>query len=130
MAGKIVADTLENSTAGSIATNYVVEGSAKAWHQFNGTGTVTTLDSFNISSLTDNAAGNYTSLFVNSMSNQYYSPSGSCVGSSVSNFWSYFTSNGSNADIATSSIRFQLVHYTASSNDQNRVNVSIHGDLA
>ena len=29
--GKIVADTLEHSTAGSIATNYVVEGSAKAW---------------------------------------------------------------------------------------------------
>ena len=27
MAGKIVADTLEHSTAGSIATNYVVEGS-------------------------------------------------------------------------------------------------------
>ena len=31
MAGKIVADTLEHSTAGSIATNYVVEGSLKAW---------------------------------------------------------------------------------------------------
>ena len=31
MAGKIIADTLEHSTAGSIATNYVVEGSAKAW---------------------------------------------------------------------------------------------------
>jgi hypothetical protein len=29
MAGKIVADTLEHSTAGSIATNYVVEGSAQ-----------------------------------------------------------------------------------------------------
>jgi hypothetical protein len=30
MAGTIVADTLTHSTAGSIATNYVVEGSAKA----------------------------------------------------------------------------------------------------
>ena len=35
MAGKIVADTLEHSTAGSIATNYVVEGSAKAWLNYN-----------------------------------------------------------------------------------------------
>ena len=32
MAGKIIADTLEHSTAGSVDRNqYVVNGSAKAW---------------------------------------------------------------------------------------------------
>ena len=31
MAGKIIADTLEHSTAGSVTTDYVVNGSAKAW---------------------------------------------------------------------------------------------------
>ena len=35
MAGKIVADTLEHSTAGSIATNYLVEGSSKAWYHLD-----------------------------------------------------------------------------------------------
>ena len=59
MAGKIVADTLEHSTAGSIATNYVVEGSAKAWVNFNGTGTIASRDSLNLSSLTDNGTGIY-----------------------------------------------------------------------
>ena len=59
MAGKIVADTLEHSTAGSIATNYVVEGSAKAWVNFNGTGTVVARDSLNLSSLDDDGTGQY-----------------------------------------------------------------------
>ncbi len=40
MAGKIVADTLEHSTAGSIATNFVVNGSAKAWCQLDATNTI------------------------------------------------------------------------------------------
>jgi hypothetical protein len=31
MAGKIIADQIEHSTAGSLNTSYVVQGSAKAW---------------------------------------------------------------------------------------------------
>ena len=31
MAGKIIADTLEHSTAGSLTTDYVVNGSAKGY---------------------------------------------------------------------------------------------------
>ena len=34
--GKIKADTLEHSTAGSLDTSYVVNGSAKAWTNING----------------------------------------------------------------------------------------------
>jgi hypothetical protein len=59
MAGKIIADTLEHSTAGSVTTDYVVNGSAKMWCIFNGTGTVAILDSINSASLTDNGTGNY-----------------------------------------------------------------------
>jgi hypothetical protein len=33
--GKIKADTLEHSTAGSLDTQYVVNGSAKAWVFFD-----------------------------------------------------------------------------------------------
>ncbi|BCV06953.1 MAG: hypothetical protein CM15mV148_070 [uncultured marine virus] len=32
--GTLKADTLTHSTAGSLATNYVVEGSAKAWIRY------------------------------------------------------------------------------------------------
>ena len=60
MAGKIIADTLEHSTAGSLTTDYVVNGSAKAWVNFNGTGTIAARDSLNHSSLTDNDTGDYT----------------------------------------------------------------------
>ena len=34
MAGTLAADTLTHSTAGSIGTNYVVEGSCKSWILF------------------------------------------------------------------------------------------------
>jgi hypothetical protein len=38
----------------------VVAGGAKAWVNFNGTGTVAIRDSFNVSSITDNGTGDYT----------------------------------------------------------------------
>ena len=72
MAGKIIADTLEHSTAGSIATNYVVDGSAKSWVNFNGTGTIASRDSLNVSGLVDNAVGDYTCTYTSSMGNSDY----------------------------------------------------------
>ncbi len=72
MAGKIVADTLEHSTAGSLSTLYVVEGSAKAWVNFNGTGTIASRDSLNTSGLVDNGTGDYQVNFTNSMDNANY----------------------------------------------------------
>lgn len=72
MAGTIAADTLTHSTAGSIATNYVVEGSAKAWVNFNGSGTLAVRDSFNIASVTDGGTGNFTPNFSNAFDNTNY----------------------------------------------------------
>ena len=69
MAGKIIADTLEHSTAGSVTTNYVVKGSAKAWANIDGTGTVSARGSLNTSSITDNATGDYSTNFTNSLDN-------------------------------------------------------------
>ena len=61
MAGKIVADQLEHSTAGSLDTQFVVKGSAKHWGYFNASsGTPTLIDSLNISSLGDVNVGRYT----------------------------------------------------------------------
>ena len=72
MAGKIVADTLEHSTAGSLDTQYVVNGSSKAWLNFNGTGTIASRDSLNISGLTDNATGHYTVTVSSAMANNAF----------------------------------------------------------
>ena len=60
MAGKIVADTLEHSTAGSVTTDYVVNGSAKVWASMIGSNTAGINQSLNSSSLTDNGTGDYT----------------------------------------------------------------------
>ena len=74
MAGKIVADTLEHSTAGSIATNYVVNGSAKAWADVS---TVTSVgDSLNVASLTDDggsAPNDYTIAYTSNMGSANFS---------------------------------------------------------
>ena len=57
----IKTDTLQN-VAGtkSVPVNTVVDGSAKAWVNFNGTGTVAIRAAFNVGSITDNGVGNYT----------------------------------------------------------------------
>ena len=72
MAGKIVADTLEHSTAGSIATNYVVEGSAKSTIVYDQTAPSIT-GSLNITSLTDTSAGRAFPQFTNNKSAADYS---------------------------------------------------------
>ena len=76
MAGKIIADTLEHSTAGSIATNYVVGGSLKSWSNFNGQNTPVVRDSLNMSSLTDDASGRFRINNTSNFSNANYSITG------------------------------------------------------
>ena len=73
MAGTIAADTLTHSTAGSLTTDYVVNGSAKAWVNFNGTGTIAARDSLNLASLTDSGTGLYIVNHTASMANDDYS---------------------------------------------------------
>jgi len=76
----IAATTLTvNAGFGSNATAY----GCRAWVNFNGTGTVAIRDSGNVSSITDNATGNYTFNFSTAMPDINYnvvcgtSPSGS-----------------------------------------------------
>jgi len=64
--GTLKADTLTHSTAGSLATNFVVNGSAKQW--VLGSDAAVLTDSFNTSSGTDNGTGDYTYTFTSAMS--------------------------------------------------------------
>lgn len=56
-------------------------GQAKAWVNFNGTGTVAIRASFNVSSITDNGTGDYTVNFTSAFSDANYVPAG--LGSAV-----------------------------------------------
>ena len=129
MAGKIIADTLEHSTAGSIATNYVVEGSAKAWVNFNGTGTIAARDSLNVSSLDDNATGEYDANFSSSMDSVGYTWAISGrTGGTTPDF-------EANSDPTTSYLNFRAGAGTWNGSsyiaqDKTFAVVTIHGDLA
>jgi hypothetical protein len=67
----IIASNISDGTT-SVASTYVVNGSAKAWVNFNGTGTVAIRDSLNVGSITDNGTGDYTSNFTAAMSDANY----------------------------------------------------------
>ena len=50
-----------------------MSGAAKAWVNFNGTGTVAIRASFNVTSITDNGTGQYTVNFTNALEDANYS---------------------------------------------------------
>ncbi len=79
MAGTLTISTLSDGTNSTSATN-CISGSAKAWVNFNGTGTVAIRSSYNISSITDNGTGNYTVNFTNAMTDTNYAATVSCKG--------------------------------------------------
>ena len=54
-----LAVTTIQTPGGTVPTETLRRGSAKAWGNFNGTGTVALRDSFNVSSIVDNNAGDY-----------------------------------------------------------------------
>tara|TARA_R100000278_G_scaffold83616_1_gene64112 strand:- start:207 stop:626 length:420 start_codon:yes stop_codon:yes gene_type:complete len=136
--GTLKADTLTHSTAGSVATNFVVNGSAKSWLNFNGTGTVAVRDSFNHSSLTDVSGGNYTVTMSSAMSNADYSFSGSPA-ESASGAGSRVVNFGNNADSGTLDPNFTTTAYSvntffcnsdASESDVTFIANQIFGELA
>lgn len=66
-------NTLQNAAGSkSVPVDTVVDGSAKAWVNFNGTGTVAIRAAFNVSSITDNGTGNYTVNFTTAMTDANY----------------------------------------------------------
>lgn len=65
----VVLNSLSNNTNESIN---IVKRLAKAWVNFNGTGTLSIRSSFNISSVIDNGVGNYTINFIIPFMNSNY----------------------------------------------------------
>jgi len=74
MASELRVTTIANNAGSeSVDTTYVVNGSAKSWLEMNGTGTIATADSLNVSSIADNTTGDYTQNYTTSFSNANYS---------------------------------------------------------
>lgn len=108
MAGTIVASTLSDGTNSTSTTN-CIQGSAKAWVNFNGTGTVAIRASYNVSSITDNGTGLYTVNFTNALADANYSVVGvaSPIYSGGSSYVNLF-SNSSTTETAPTTSAFTL----------------------
>lgn len=119
----IVASNLSDGTT-SIPTNTVVNGSAKAWANLNGTGTIALRDSFNVASITDNGTGDYTASFTAAMVDADYAFN-ACGEKLTDNA----VSGGSRNAPTASAYRCRFLNPT-SFTDVDFVAATVHGDLA
>lgn len=76
MAGALTISTLNNDT-GVLATQNGMTGIAKAWVNYNGSGSAIR-SSFNVSSVTVNGTGDYTANFTTAMPDVNYSAQVTC----------------------------------------------------
>jgi hypothetical protein len=134
--GTIAFDTLTTSdqvntgTEKSIDTSYLFNGVAKVWINFNGTGTIATRDSFNVTSITDDNTGRYTITIANDMSNTNYSSvAGGCVDETTANNQQARQGPAVN-NFATGSIQTHCGSNTYAQDDWTIVTAEISGDLA
>ena len=118
---------VSNITDGTttVGTSYVVNGSAKAWVNFNGTGTIAIRDSQGVSGLVDNGTGNYNVNFSSSMANTGYS-----VGSCVDQISPYPIIQAYLASVQTGPVRLNVAQPGNADYDTTSVHSQVHGDLA
>ena len=125
--GVTTAGSIDVTGGGNSTTTNLQQGLAKYWTNLDGTGTITTRDSFNHASETDNATGQYTLTLTNAMSNGNYAITMSTGGSS-SGSGRIFDDN----TVRTTSA-FKVVGQSldnAAVMDIDNWNFAIHGDLA
>lgn len=130
MAGKIIADTLETGAGADIATSYVVNGSAKAWVNFNGTGTIAARDSLNLSSLTDDGTSLYTVNYASSLANANYCLTGALKYTGSGTGLSFTLQNITTPMTSSSSSFRSSPDYSASGTDNPIMMSDVKGDLA
>jgi hypothetical protein len=69
----VTVQTISNGTVSTSSAN-VIQGSAKAWVNFNGSGGASIRASYNVSSVTRTGLGLYNVNFTNAMPNTNYAP--------------------------------------------------------
>lgn len=103
----IKADNIATLAGVSTSMANAVNGSAKAWVNFNGTGTVAIRASYNVSSITDNGSGDYTVNFTNAMPDANYSYSGGTHNNAGSGFGLIIANNSVTTSFSSGSLRFR-----------------------
>ena len=122
----IKATTLSN-LAGSktVPTDTVVDGSAKAWVNFNGTGTVAIRRAFNVSSITDIATGVYTINLTNAMPDLNYAILGSANGDAIRAANIYENTSSGRSGLSTTAIPIAVYDSLSAIVDRSSVSFAI-----
>jgi len=121
--------TTVSDTAGTGPVTLTKQSAAKAWANYDTTGTTEFRDSFNFSSLTDNNTGDTTLNVTNSFSNANYTVA--MMGGRAGATGSFFARYNDNLTVPTASLfRVQLIDYNGNGTDGDRITMSCQGDLA
>ena len=112
------------------AQTSIQQGLGKAWLRMDGGdgGSISTGDSFNIASVTDQASGNYRVAITNDMSSAQYSATTAGGGSADNNTLTAVSTPNPNFAAGTLDLDCVYVHTTAF--DPKIVSLALHGDLA
>jgi hypothetical protein len=113
-------------------TTYSARGIAKAWVNFDGTGTIAARDSENVSSLTDNGTGDYTLNFSSAFGAGDYAPTCMMQSDATRELTIRSGASDSAAPDLMSGTQLRVAVYTnsAGNSDVATICVSINGDLA
>ncbi len=120
--------TTISDTAGTGPVTLTKQEAAKAWINFNGTGTIATRDSLNVSSITDRGTGKFTITFATAMGNTNYNSVASATVGGADNY-------NRMAGAASNSTNFSYLNTFAQGTnselyDADYTSATFHGDLA
>ena len=122
----IKTETLSTPSNATVPVDTEVNGTAKAWVNFNGTGTVAIRRAFNVYSITDNGAGDYTANFTTAMADENYAAVGSIAAASLQPFAIAASSLTAGAlTKTTTALRIYSYNNSSSKLDAGDVNVAI-----
>lgn len=131
LTGKTSAGDITVTSEGGAATQSLQQGLAKAWVNFNGTGTVAVSDSLNSSSVSDRGTGAYTFNINNALSNATYARSASGVKNDINEDGNFVSITGTTGLLpTTSSCPIKTCHISLSGTDFPQITLTFHGDLA
>ena len=117
--------TTISDAAGTGPITLTGQSAAKAWVNFNGTGTVAVRQSNNVSSITDNGTGNYAVNFTNAQVDANFAVSGNCKEDTANVRGDHTLTMWRTAN-ATSSTRVSVVNFAGTVVDNLEVYVVIN----
>ena len=123
LTGKTSAGNVTITSEGGSATMQLQQGVAKAWINFNGTGTIASRVSFSVSSISDNGTGITTLTFSNPFNTSDY----------VLNYTNGYAASTNWTATAPTTTTAQIGSYRSTdgvSQDRQYNSVALHGDLA